>query len=173
MPPATEPRWVVDSLTSRHDLSAFDCGKPPLNVFLKKHALTNQSLGIGQTFVARRPDSARVDGYYTVCAGSVAFSNSNEKLWRGLPKVPIPMGLIGRLAVDKPSQGLGLGEMLLFDAFERILRAADLIGIRAVEVWAKDEGAKGFYLKYGFTELADDEMHLYVTIGLLQKLGLV
>lgn len=173
MSESARPRWAVESLTSRHELAGFDCGKPPLNAFLQKHAMGNQALGVSQTFVAVRPGGARVDGYYAVSAGSVKFASGDEKFRRGLPRYPIPVGHIGRLAVDKPSQGQGLGEMLLFDAFERILRAADVIGIHAVEVWAKDEDAKGFYLKYGFEALADDPFHLYVSIKLLRKLGLL
>jgi len=168
-----KPQWAVERLTANHGFSGFNCGKPPLNTFLKKHALNNQSLGISRTFVAVRPGSTKVEGYYAISAGSVRFSEGDEEFRRGLPRYPIPVGHLGRLAVDTPSQGQGLGETLLLDAFERILRASDVLAVHAVEVWAKDEDAKGFYLKYGFQALADDPKHLYVPIRLLRKLGLV
>jgi GNAT superfamily N-acetyltransferase len=75
--------------------------------------------------------------------------------------------------VDKPVQGRGLGRLILLDAIERTLRVADSIGIHAIEVWAKDEQAKGFYLRHGFMPLADDPHHLYIAIRTVRELGLV
>jgi len=147
-------------LSPGHDCGSFDCGKQPLDEYIKKFALLNQKLGLSQCFVATTPPDHRVMGYYCISAGSVFFQNISEDLRKGLPRYPIPVCLIGRMAVDMVAQGRGLGETLLFDAFERIVRVADEVGIHAVEVQAKDADAKNFYLKYGFVELADDKLHL-------------
>ena len=168
-----QARWSISCLEhDHHDCSGFDCGKEPLNEYLRKYAAINQRLGISQAFVATSPGSAVVEGYYCISAGAVEFKHLPAKLAKGLPRYPIPVAHMGRLAVDERSQGCRLGELLLFDAVERILRAADFIGVHAIEVKAKDEEAKGFYLKYGFRELMDDKLHLYVSIRMLRKLGL-
>ena len=173
MPRHKATKWSVQPISREHDCSAFDCGKQPLNDFLQKYALMNRSLGIAQTFVATMPGSLIVDGYYCVSAGAVAFKNLPATLAKRLPRYPIPVGHIGKLAVTLARQRRGLGEMLLFDAFERIVKASDFVGIHAVEVWAKDDDAKEFYLKYGFNEVLDDRLHLYVSMKTLKKLGLV
>jgi GNAT superfamily N-acetyltransferase len=172
--PSNEPiRWAIGEVEPEHDLSAFDCGKHPLNDFIRKHALINHALGTSRTFVATSPGSRIVSGYYCLSAGNVQFRDVPPEMTKGMPGYPVPVALIGKLAVDRTSQGQGLGELLLFDAFARIARASDFIGIHAVEVYAKDEDARGFYLRYDFIELADDRLHLYVPMRTLKKSGLV
>jgi predicted GNAT family N-acyltransferase len=150
----------------------FDCGKGPLNEYLKKFAAINQKIGVSQSFVATPPSDNQVVGFYSLSAGSVLFQNISDNLPKGLPRYPIPVCLIGRMAVDQTVQGRGLGETLLFDAFERIVRVFMDVGIHAVEVQAKDAEAKSFYVKYGFEELVDDTLHLFLPIRKLRKLGL-
>jgi ribosomal protein S18 acetylase RimI-like enzyme len=171
--PAAASRWIIQRLGAGHDRDAFDCGVESLNTFLQRYAGQNERHGICQTYVAVLPDAARVQGYYALSAGSIAFDQVPEPLRKRLPKYPIPVAHLGRLAVDRQAQGQGLGELLLLDAFERIVRAAEAIGIHAVEVRAIDEPARGFYLKYGFVELCDDPLHLYLALATLRKLGLV
>jgi ribosomal protein S18 acetylase RimI-like enzyme len=166
-------QWLIEKLSRRHDRTGFGCGKAPLNDFLTKYAGQNADLGISQTYVAVRPGSQRIEGYYTVLSGAVEFAHLPEAARRQQPRYPVPVAHIGRLAVDRAAQGLGLGRLLLLDAMERIVRASGSIGIHAIEVWAKDEEAKRFYLKYGFAELLDDPHHLYISVKTVQKLGLV
>ena len=135
-----------------------------------RYAGQNRKTGISRTYVAVRAGRSTVDGYYAVSAGAVAFQDIPEALRKRLPGYPVPVAHLGRLAVDASSQGQGLGELLLLDALARILRAADSIGIHAVEVVAIDDTAKRFYLKYGFTQLLDDPHHLYLSIKTLKKL---
>jgi len=113
-----------------------------------------------------------VRGYYAIAAGSVTFEQFPSKQRKRLPKYPIPVALLGRLAVDSQFQGRGLGKLLLLDALAKILRTSDSIGIHAVEVKAIDEAAKQFYLKYGFVELTDDQRHLYLPISTIRRLDL-
>jgi GNAT superfamily N-acetyltransferase len=166
-------KWRIEKLASGHDRAAFDCGKQPLNDFIQKYAGQNRRLGVSQTYVAIRPGSNRVEGYYAISSGAVLFATLPDETRKGLPRYPVPVAHIGRLAVEKTAQGKGLGRVLLLDAMERILRAADFIGIHAIEVWAKDDEAKRFYLKYGFVPLLDDPFHLYISIKTIGKLGLL
>ena len=173
MPERELIKWVIEKLSARHDRTAFDCGKTALNDFLKKFAGQNQKAGISQTYVALVPKSSKVVGYYTISSGAVEFANVPDDIRKHLPRYPVPVAHLGRMGVDKAAQGKGLGRLPLLDAMERIVRAADSIGIHAVEVLAKDEEARAFYVKYGFIPLLDDPLHLYISIKTIRKLGLI
>ena len=165
--------WPIVPLRADYDRPAFDCGKPSLDTYLKSYALQNQKKNISPTFVALYPGSNRIAGYYTVSSGSVAFEVLSKEQQKGLPKYPIPVVHVGRLAVDQTAQGQRLGEVLLMDAMRRAKRVATSeLGICGVEVNALDEQARTFYLKYGFTELADDKLHLYLPMNVIVQLSL-
>lgn len=168
----TEP-WVVEELSADHDRSAFSCGQPSLDDFIKQYASQNQKTGVSRTFVALKPGDKVVRGFYSLAAGAVAFANLPGEQRKRLPRYPVPVAHLGRLAVDQSAQGQGLGSFLLIDALRRIQIAADSIGIHAIEVVAIDDSAKRFYLKYGFVELHDDPHHLYISLKTVRKLGLL
>ena len=157
--------FQVQPLAAGHDREGFDCGEPALNEYLRRYARQNQDRGIGRTFVAVPEAGVRVVGFYTLAAGSVEFDEVPEHLRRRLPRYPVPVAHLGRLATCLTVRGTGLGEALLFDAVLRTFRAADAIGIVAMEVWAKTERARGFYGRYGFESLADDPLHLYLPLA--------
>ncbi len=159
---------IIEPLSSKHDRSSFDCGESSLNIYLKQYARQNDEKGLGRTYVAVEPGQARIEGYYTISTGAVTFDQVPEKL----PKYPIPIVHLGRLAVDLKSQGKALGELLLIDALKRVTQASEQLGIYAVEVRALNENARRFYLKYGFAPLLDDELHLYLSIKTIRKLKL-
>jgi ribosomal protein S18 acetylase RimI-like enzyme len=161
-PPATA--WRIERLSARHDRSAFDCGQPALDSFLRTLASQYEKKHMGRTYVAVLPGQPRVLGYYTVSAGAVAFSSVPASVSRKLPRHPVPVVHLGRLAVDRAARGQGLGETLLFDALRRSARTAEEMGVFAVEVYAIDDAARRFYLKYGFEPLADDPLHLYLSM---------
>jgi ribosomal protein S18 acetylase RimI-like enzyme len=163
---------VIKELSDGDERSAFSCGHASLDEFLRKYAGQNQKTGVSRTFVALEPAERIVRGYYSIAAGAVAFENVPEVQRKRLPKYPVPVAHLGRLAVDKCVQGQRLGELLLVDALRRIRTAADSIGVHAIEVAAIDDSAKGFYLKYGFVELLDDPSHLYISMKTVRKLGL-
>ncbi len=165
--------WAIEELSGRHDRSSFDCGSESLNEFLRRFAGQNQRLGISRTYVAVPPGSTRVEGYCSISSGAVRFVDLPDEQAKRLPRYPVPVAHLGRLAVHRPVQGLGLGRLLLMDALERIVRAARVIGIHAVEVLAEGEAARRFYRKYGFVALRDDSLHLYLSVGALRGLGLV
>lgn len=165
--------WTVAPLSRQHDRKAFDCGVTELNDYLRRFARQNQSSGISQHFVAlKTPDSAQILGYYALSAGTVAFDQVPEDLRKRLPRYPVPVAHIGRLAVDQGSGGRGLGSWLLIDALARTLRVADQLGIHTIEVLAINEAARHFYQKYGFQRLRDDPRHLYLPVSAARKLGL-
>src|SRR3954451_3395622 len=147
-------------LDATHDLSAFDCGVPVLNDYLKKFALPNQGSQSARTYVATRGE--RVVGYYTLAAGSVRREETPARVAKGLAAHPVPVILIARLAVDGAEKGKGLGAGLLKDALLRAVQAADIVGCRAVMVHAKDDGAKAFYERFGFVTSPGDPFRLFL-----------
>jgi GNAT superfamily N-acetyltransferase len=161
--------WLIERLHASHERDAFCCGKGALDEFLKTRAGQYERKGIGRTFVAVLHDSKRVLGYYTLAAGAIPFANLPKPQSKKLPKHPVPVILLGRLAVDQTARRRGLGEYLLFDAFERCLAAAEEVGAYAVEVQAIDEEAQRFYKKYGFVQLPDQPLRMFLPIETIRR----
>jgi ribosomal protein S18 acetylase RimI-like enzyme len=153
-------------ISQKQDRASFDCGVPPLDEYLKKYAKQNHDKGVSLTFVAiDSTQPKKILGYYSVSSGQIEFESLPIEEKKRLPKYPVPITRIGRLAVDKSTKGKGIGRALLADALNRALTAAKTIGIYAVVVDAKDERAKSFYKKYGFVELKDKPFVLFFPIA--------
>lgn len=152
----------IEKLDRRHEVDAFDCGKEPLNRFLSRYALQNQKAGASQTYVALSDD--RVVGFYTLVVGEVAYEQAAERLKKGLAHHPVPVMVLARLAVATGQQGQGLGAGLLKDALLRTLHAADIAGIRAFVIHAKDDEARSSYERYDFTPSPTDPYHLFILL---------
>jgi GNAT superfamily N-acetyltransferase len=161
--------WHIEPLDRSHQRAEFCCGKAPLDDFL--HTLVSQyeKRRLGRPYVAVRGADKKVYGYYTLASGSVSFQNLPSHTAKKLPKHPVPVALLGRLAVDKAAQGRGLGQELLMDALRRCLDLSEKLGMFAVEVMAIDKEAKGFYVKYGFVPLVDNDLHLYLPIETIKN----
>jgi GNAT superfamily N-acetyltransferase len=158
------------SLAADHDTDAFDCGVSPLDAWLRRRARANEAGGASRTFVVC--EGKPVVGYYSLAAGSLLHDGATGRVRRNMPD-PVPVALLGRLAVDRSWQGKGLGRALLRDAALRILGAAETIGVRAILVHAISEDAKAFYEASGFAPSPVDPMTLMVTIDEAKKvLGL-
>jgi GNAT superfamily N-acetyltransferase len=149
----------IEKLQRSHPVEGFDCGREALNRFLVRSALHNQQAGASQTYVALADDE--VAGYYTLVVGQVEYEQASERLKKGLARFPVPILLLARLAVGSSWQGRGIGSGLLKDATLRTLQAADIAGIRAFMVHAKDDEAKAFYERYGFVPSASNPYHLF------------
>jgi GNAT superfamily N-acetyltransferase len=148
-------------LTDAHDLSAFDCGEPALDDWLRQRALRNESR-FSRTYVVC--GGSAVIGYYCISAGAIERGAAPGKVRRNAPD-SIPVSVIGRLAVDRQFAGQGLGADLLADALQRIAIASQSIGIGAVLVHAKDDAAKAFYLRCAeFIEYPQDSRTLFLPI---------
>ena len=173
MPDGPFERWTVERLNADHDRAIFVCGHASLDDYIRKFASQNERTGISQMSVALGPDARRVCGYYSLAAGSIEIDDLTDAQRKRLPRYPIPVAHLGHLAVDVHSRGRGLGEHLLMDALERIVRVAGAIGIHAVEVIAIDERARSFYCKYGFSSLRDGPQHMYLPMKQVRRLGLI
>jgi GNAT superfamily N-acetyltransferase len=160
--------FSIEPLGKKHKRDRFDCGEESLNAFLRLYARQNSERGLGKTFVAVHSNDAEVCGFYTLSSGSISF----EIVPENLPRYPIPTAHLGRLGVDLRARGQGLGEFLLMDALNRVLSAAERLGIYAVDVVAKNLPARNFYLKYGFVELNNDVSHLYLPVATVRRSGL-
>jgi len=158
----SQPFTPVQKIGPQHDTDPFDCGQPELNRFLKRYALISQAAGSAQTYVVCR--GKRIVGYYTLTVGSVAHSEAPERVTKGIPRHPVPLMILARLAVDSTEQNKGLGAALLKDAMLRTLNAADIAGIRALFVHAKDDDARRFYEHFDFRPSPIDPYHLYCLI---------
>ena len=151
----------VEKLRRDHTVENFDCGREELNRYLVRYAWQNQQAGAAQTYVGIVGEV--IVGYHTLAVGHVTLEDAPERLTKGLAK-PVPIMLLARLATDLQWQGKGVGKALLKDAMQRTLQAAQIAGIRALAVHAKDEEARRFYEHFDFIPSPTDPMHLFVLL---------
>ena len=145
-------------ITEEHDLSQFDCEKPSLNDWLRRHALKNDGRA-SRCFVVC--SSRVVVGFYCLSAGSVEHADVPRALKQQMPPL-IPVFVLGRMAVDKNYQKQGIGPALLKDALLRSASAAKEIGARAILVHAIDRDVIPFYVKYGFQVFPEGSQTLFM-----------
>lgn len=156
------PRPISDA----DELSAFDCGVPILDEWLKRRARANQASGASRTYVVCA--GARVIAYYALASGAIAIGAASPRLRRNMPD-PVPVAVLGRLAIDRSRQKQGLGRALVRDATRRVLHAAEAIGIRGVLVHAISPDAAAFYLALGFEPSPFEDLTLMATLSDLRE----
>ncbi len=156
------PFSAPEKLTSSHDVSEFECGESSLDSWLKRRALQNEEAGASRTYVLRARQE--IAGYYALATGAIAHVEATGKVRRNTPD-PVPVIILGRLAIASKFQGGGIGSALLRDAVLRIVQAAEIAGIRAILVHAISDQAKRFYEKYGFIPSPTDPMTLMITVA--------
>jgi GNAT superfamily N-acetyltransferase len=152
----------VEKLRRDHAVEDFDCGREELNRYLVRYALLNQQAGAAQTYVGIVDEV--IVGYHTLAVGHVTLDDAPGRLTKGLARHPVPIMLLARLATDHRWHGQGIGKALLRDAMLRTLQAAEIAGIRALAVHAKDEDARRFYEHFDFVPSPTDSMHLFVLL---------
>lgn len=157
----------IVKLSVEHNLKNFDCGKPTLNKFLIDYALQNQRSDSCTTYVAIL--GSVVIGYYSLTVACVAHKDAPTRIVKGLAKYPIPVSLLARLAIDKRYQSKGFGKGLLKDCLKRVSAAADIVGIRALLVHAKDDEACKWYKQFDFETSPTDELHLFLMLKDIRK----
>ena len=161
--------WHIERLADHHERGAFTCGKAPLDTFIHTRAGQYARRDIGQTYVAMHSGERVVIGYYTLAASSVEFAHLPTALSKKLPKHPVPMILLGRLAVDRSAHGKGLGGQLIMDASNRVMKIADELGVFGIHAHAIDDEAKEFYAKFGFVPMLDQGRHLFLPMETIRK----
>jgi GNAT superfamily N-acetyltransferase len=153
-----------EPIADAHDLVGFDSGEASLDDWLRRRALRNEASGGSRTYVVCADPGNRVVGYYCLAAGAVAHVDAPGRVRRNMPD-PIPVIVLGRLAVDRSFQGRGLGRSMLRDAILRTLQVAGIAGIRAILVHAISVEARQFYERSGFSASPIDPMTLMITIS--------
>lgn len=161
--------FQIEKLRREHPVESFDCGQEALNRFLVRFALTNQLANASQTYLGLA-DGA-IAGFYTLVVGEITYEDAPERLIKGLARHPVPVAILARLAVSVDWQGKGVGAGLLKDAMKRTLQAANIIGIRAFIVHAKDDNVKRFYERFNFAPSPTDPLHLYLLIKDIHKIA--
>ncbi len=162
-------RYRIEPLSASHAVEGFDCGDAALNRFLIRFALGNQRARASRTYVALAEHD--VVGFHTLVVGEVSPEQAPERIHKERAHDPIPLMVLAWLAVAVEYQGRGLGAALLKDAIVRTLAAADIAGIRALAVHAKDERAQSFYAHFGFPPSPTDSLHLFVLLKDLQGIA--
>jgi ribosomal protein S18 acetylase RimI-like enzyme len=160
----------IELLTAKHEGGTFDCGKPPLNSFIRQHAAVNHERGVSRVYVAVRGQHQQVLAYYASSAGTFLRDHLPPDDQAGLPRYPLPTAHLGRLAVDLSCRGQRLGELLLFHFLKTACDVAERIGVFAVDLFSKDDDAQRFYQKYGFLPLQDDPFHLYLPMATVRAM---
>jgi ribosomal protein S18 acetylase RimI-like enzyme len=117
--------WRIEPLATSHDRQSFSCGKPSLDEFLRQYASQYERRNLARSYVAIVPPEARVQGYYTLASGAVAFASLPAEEGRRLPRHPVPVAHLGHLAIDTSTRGKRLGETLLLDALRRCLTISE------------------------------------------------
>ena len=159
-----------EPLRAEHRLEGFRSGERSLDSWLLRHSRTAQGTGSARVFVTT-VDPGRVVGLYALSAGAVGAAESTERLRKGQPAArPVPIVILGRLAVDGEHQRKGLGTSLLQDGLLRVATAAESIGVRAVVVHAVNEAARRWYLRWGFEPSPTDSFHLILLLKDLKRL---
>jgi GNAT superfamily N-acetyltransferase len=152
----------IEKLRRDHAVEGFDCGRDELNRYLLRYAWQNQQAGAAQTYVGVVGET--IVGYHTLTVGQVSLEDAPQRLTKGLARHPVPIMLLARLATDRRWQGKGVGSALLRDAMQRTLQAADIAGIRALAVHAKNDEARRFYEHFDFMPSPTDPLHLFVLL---------
>ena len=155
-------------LNAEHDRTQFDCGEPELNDFIQHYASQNARNSVSKTHVWVKNNT--VAGFYTLRMGEISPENMPANLAKKLPRYPVSVAKIARLAIDKNYQGNGSGRALLLHALENCYRLSETIGMYAVLVDAKHQRAKDFYLHNDFQALPDKDLTLFITTKTLKKL---
>ncbi len=151
---------AIHKLEKTDSVDDFDCGEVALNQFLHRYALVNQRANSAQTYVYCQDHA--VVAYYSLAVGGVEAQSAPQRVVKGMARHPVLVMILARLAVDQRQQHKGLGQALLKDALLRTAQAADIAGIRALLIHAKDETARRWYSRWEFEPSPSDGNHLFL-----------
>ncbi|MSQ70075.1 MAG: GNAT family N-acetyltransferase [Betaproteobacteria bacterium] len=161
----------VSELHGRHDRASFDCGNPALNKYLQQIAGQHVRKSLARVYVATgAADPARIVAYYSLSSCEIQSDELPESIRKKFPQ-RIPAARLGRLAVASAYRGQGVGELMLFHALWNVGQVDAIIGVAALLVDSKDEEIGNFYRKYGFLELSDRPLNLFLPITRVKEVG--
>jgi predicted N-acetyltransferase YhbS len=158
--------FIIVTLGNQHDRKSFDCGESSLNQYLHRYASQDIRRRINRVFVASPPGKPKqVIGYYSLNASSLDATNLPDGFRRQLPGYPVPVVLLGKLAVAEFHQCKGLGSILLADALQRVAQASQVLAVYAVVVDALNDRAAGFNQQFGFIPLPSHPLKLFLPVN--------
>ena len=160
--------YSIGPLDAAADAANFHCGQAALDEYIRRYASQDVRRNLARVFVASpEGDSQRLAGYYTLSAGSVGCSDLPPSLARKLPRYPVPVALIGRLAVDSEFQRRGLGAILLADACRKVVQVSAVLAVAGIVVDAKDSSAVRFYAHFGFVPMPGESGRMLLSANAL------
>lgn len=163
------PDWRETAISKAHAHDAFDCGEAELNEFLRRHARRSNERGGAKTFVATPlDDERRVLGFYSLSPASIDYARTPALVKKGLARYDVPVFRLGRLAVDLPMQGHGLGGQLLLAAGRRCIHAAAEVGGVALLIDAMNDRVAGWYQAYDALSLLDAPRSLVLPLATIE-----
>lgn len=166
--------YQIRPLDASVDTASFQCGREPLDNYIRRYASQDMRKNVARVFVATPEDNLRQPaGFFTLSAGSVSCSSLPESLMRKLPRYPVPVALIGRLAVGLAFQGKGLGSIMLADACRKVSQASSVLAVAGIVVDAKDEKAIAFYTHFGFIPLQGQAGKMLLPVSAFSHSGRV
>lgn len=161
--------YQIRPLDTSINTVSFQCGSEPLNDYIRRYASQDVRRNVARVFVATpENNSQKLAGYFTLSAGSVSCTSLPASLAKKLPRYPVPVALIGRLAIDSTFQGKGLGSILLADACQKVFQASSVLAVAGIIVDAKDDKAITFYQHFGFIQLPGQEDRMLLPISAYQ-----
>ncbi|MBF0266551.1 MAG: GNAT family N-acetyltransferase [Gammaproteobacteria bacterium] len=164
-------KLIITPFDQSFDRQQFSCGENLLDDYLKKYARQDIKRNISRIFVSSTPDCPkRVIGFYSLSANSLDPELLPNNLRKKLPKFPLPVSLLGRLAIDKKFKSQGVGKMLLVDSMKRVYYASQSLAVYALIVEAINEDAKKYYEKFGFIPLPDQPFKLFLPLSTIESL---
>lgn len=147
----------IRPLDAAVNVDVFRCGEPALDTYIRRYASQDVRRGLTRVFAATSAQALQqLAGFFTLSAGSVSATTLPGAMRRKLPNYPVPVALLGRLAVDERFQGQGLGAILLADACLKVTQASAVLAVAGLVVDAKSEAAAAFYTHFGFIALPGD-----------------
>jgi GNAT superfamily N-acetyltransferase len=166
----TVPAWHEETITRKHDRSAFDCGDAELNQFLIRYARQSHDQGAAKTFLAIDDKTKAIPGFYSLAPASLACHRAPAFVQRGLPRHEVPGFRLARIAINRAQQGQGLGGQLLLAAGRRCLMAATVVGGTVLIIDAKNDRAAAWYVSYGAIPLINAERTLVIPLATIENL---
>lgn len=164
--------YRIRALDSGIDTDGFRCGLAALDEYIRRYAGQDVKRGLARVFAATpETEPRRLAAYFTLSAASVSAADLPDALRRKLPRYPVPVALLGRLAVSTAFQGKGLGGVLLADALLKVAHASQVLAMAGMIVDAKDEPAAAFYRHFGFVEMPGQPGRLILSAKAFPEVG--